>query len=245
MIKARIVVTRPQAQAGEMLALFKAAGAIVQPVPLIEIVPILDKTALLGKVADLKADGAIFVSPTAIEQVLAHVTLPKGLPVFVIGPGSAACAKRYNISNIYMPVTTFDSEGLLALPLLQQVKGKYFIVFRGEGGRPLLTQTLIQRGAAVDGVEVYRRVAPVLTPADWDTLAQSDAVIITSSEAAKNLFAQAGKNQLDWLQRLQYFVSHPRIGSTLQHLGAHVIEVRASDKEMVADVVHFFNKRNG
>ena len=244
---ARLVVTRPQAQAKDMLALLKAAGAAAQALPLIEIAPTSDQTALLLALTQLETmDGVIFVSPTAIEQVLAHVRWPNPLPVFVNGPGSAACAKRYNISNIHIPNTRFDSEGLLDLPLLQHVRGKRFIVFRGNGGRALLANTLKQRGAIVNLVEAYRRVAPLLQSSDWEMLQQSDAVILTSSEAARNLFRQAEKNQLDWLQALQYFVSHPRIGLTLQQLGAHTIEqVGASDKKVVADVVLFFNKRNG
>ena len=106
--QARIVVTRPQAQSQEMLTLFKAAGASPQALPLIEIVPTKDQAALLFALTHLETvDGVFFVSPTAIEQVLAHRSWPNPLPVFVSGPGSAACAKRYNISNICLPDTTF------------------------------------------------------------------------------------------------------------------------------------------
>ena len=244
--KARLVVTRPQAQARHMLALLEAAGACPQALPLIHIAPPANPERLMQALTRIaEADGVIFISPTAIEQTLAHIAWPNPLPVFVSGPGSAACAKQCGISKIHMPETTYDSEGLLALPALRNVAGKRFIIFRGNGGRAVLANTLTQRGASVELIEAYQRIASVLDESDWQMLRQSDAVILTSSEAAQNLFAQAVRHQRVWLQTLQYFVSHPRIGLTLQRLGAHAIEqVGVSDKMIVANVIRFFYKGN-
>lgn len=248
MIKqARIIITRPQAQADTLFNLLLAAGASPQLIPLLHITPAMDIKKLHHALTCLpEVDGAFFISPTAIEQVCVHIRWPNTLPVFVNGPGSAACAKRYGMRNIQLPHTTFDSEGILALPALQHITGKRFILFRGKGGRALLSDTLKQRGAEVELIETYQRLAPQLVATEWQLLRQSDGIIITSSEAAKNLFAQAAENQLDCLQTRQYFVSHPRIGVTLQQLGAHkVTQVHAPDDRMAADVVQFFNKQNG
>lgn len=240
-----IVVTRPPAQAGKMQQLLYAQGAGVQIIPLINIAPTAKSAELQYALTRLiQMDGVFFISPSAIDLVMQQQRVwPNPLPVFVTGPGSNACAKRYGIVNIHMPDTTFDSEGLLALPLLQDIAHKHFFIFRGQAGRNVLAKGLIARGASVEFVEAYQRIVPKLSLADWQAFEQSDAVILTSSEAAQNLFAQAGQNQLDWLRRLQYFVSHPRIGLTLQNLGAQVIEpVSASDAQIVTDIVHFFNK---
>jgi len=54
----------------------------------------------------------------------------------------------------------YESESLLAHPALQSVTGKHIFIFRGNGGRDLLSRVLTGRDATVTLVEVYERSLP-------------------------------------------------------------------------------------
>lgn len=240
-----IVITRPLHHSSTLVNECRNAGFFPHVVPLIDIAP--TSSALLLKAAQKEieqVDGVILISPTAIEYALKDIQWPLGIPAFVMGAGSFTYAQARGISPLYMPDTTFDSEGLLALPQLQQVEGKRFILFRGNGGRELLAQTLEERGAIVKCVEAYQRVTPLLDQKAWESIERSDAILISSGEAAKNLFLQADKKQLECLQGLLYFVSHRKIAVVLQELGVQAIQGGGmTDQEMLAKVKNFFKKK--
>jgi len=91
------------------------------------------------------------------------------------------------------------------------------VIFRGEGGRELLADTLRQRGARVEYAECYRRIKP---QADTTPLQQQhfDAVIVTSSEGLQNLRELLSA---DWpaFRSVAYFVPHERIAQMANQLG--------------------------
>ena len=110
------------------------------------------------------------------------------------GPGTAEALAAAGIAGARIPATTFDSEGLLELPELADVRGKRVLILRGDGGREHLGDTLRARGAHVEGVSCYRRARP---RSDTKGLGEAfrdgaiDIVTITSSEALDNLWAIA------------------------------------------------------
>ena len=68
---------------------------------------------------------------------------------------------RHGIHDVISPPLRFDSEALLELPQLTDVNGRRVIIFRGDGGRELLGETLAARGASVEYVSCYRRGRPL------------------------------------------------------------------------------------
>ena len=91
------------------------------------------------------------------------------------------------IDHVIVPTERFDSEGLLALPELQNVAGMRVMIFRGDGGRELLGDTLKARGATVEYVTCYLRSKSDLDVGALLT-ATPDALTVTSSEALSHLW---------------------------------------------------------
>ena len=157
-----VLVTRPARQAAGLAAQLAALGASPIIFPATIILPPPDRTQLDHIHATLdRFDIAIFVSANAVEYgAPAPQSWPAQLRTFAPGPGTAAALVATGIHNVTIPENSFDSEGLLALPALSQVTGQRIAIFRGEGGRDLLGDTLRARGALVEYADCYRRAAP-------------------------------------------------------------------------------------
>jgi uroporphyrinogen III methyltransferase/synthase len=242
----RFLVTRPENQSERLAALLREAGAEPLLAPMISIIETSDLPALdavLARLADY--DLAVFVSPTALDQVAARMAhWPAELPAAVVGPSSRERAESLGIAQIISPDTQFDSEGLLQQPALQSLAGKRVVLFRGNGGRELLSDTLTARGAQVDVVEAYRRQAPDITPAALAELlaAGCDGVIVTSSEGVQNLFALADAATLERVKSLRFFASHPAIADVARGLGVReVVLTETGDAGIVAGLAKAFS----
>ncbi|MET0205269.1 MAG: uroporphyrinogen-III synthase, partial [Casimicrobiaceae bacterium] len=189
-------------------------------------------------------DIAIFVSANAVEfGVGAPARWPSSLVPFAPGPGTAEALAAVGVTGARVPAERFDSEGLLALRELQDVKGRRVIVFRGDGGRELLGATLRERGAHVDYVACYRRAAPQ-SGADGLIAALGEgrvhAVTITSSEGLDNLLAAVGDAGRASLAKLPVFVPHPRIALHAGERGLTAIVTAGGDAGLVAGLREWF-----
>ncbi len=158
-----VLVTRPAGQAQALGDALRAAGFTPLCLPTLSIEPIDPAAALPVLRAALPCDLAIFISANAVQHALPVIAaaggLPAGCPVAAVGPASARALQAAGFADALLPDARFDSEGLLALPQLQHAAGRRVVIFRGEGGRTLLADTLAARGADVRAVVCYRRVA--------------------------------------------------------------------------------------
>lgn len=113
-------------------------------------------------------DFVIFISPTAVNSAQTSLSelCAKAGNVIAVGTGTATELTRQGISKPLVP-SEFNSEGLLAMPELQQVKDKHVLVVKGIGGRKLLADTLLERGAICDLLDVYDRVSQRISQTDW------------------------------------------------------------------------------
>ena len=240
-----IIVTRPQRQAAGLARKLAALGATPLAWPAIVILPPADAAPLALAHANLAAyDIAVFVSANAVEYGVADpARWPKTLVAFAPGPGTAEALAAVGIAAARIPEARFDSEGLLALPELQQVQGKRAIVFRGDGGREVLGETLRERGARVDYVACYRRAAPQAS-ADGLVEALRDgrahALTMTSSEGLDNVLVALGAEGRALLARLPVFVPHPRVGEHARACGLTAIVTAGSDAGLVAGLLEWF-----
>jgi uroporphyrinogen-III synthase len=151
----RVLLTRPQHQAGPLQDAVRQAGGDVIAFPVMDIVArdAADIDRELG--ARAVADIVVFVSPNAVQHGSAAARDAKHLAA--IGAATAAALQQAGYSADIVPVAGFDSEALLQEAALQQVNGKTVLIVRGDGGRELLAQTLGARGAQVEYLSVYER----------------------------------------------------------------------------------------
>ena len=239
-----VLVTRPARQAGAFAQKIAALDGAPVIFPAIAILPPAD-SAPLARVHDALRDYdfAVFVSANAVEYGAPDSRRwPATLVAFAPGPGTAEALRAVGVSGARVPATTFDSEGLLALPEFADPRGKRVVVFRGDGGREQLGDTLRARGATVDYVACYRRVAPAsgaqgLAEAFRD--GRIDAVTITSSEGLDNLWALADDaTRAAWRAR-PTFAPHPRIAEHARRLGLAVVETAGGDAGLIAGLVEW------
>ncbi len=154
-----VLITRAVAQAESFARAVSDAGGLPLLLPGISIAPIEPAKKVAA------SEWFIFVSPNAVEYGLPHIqeALENGAKVAAVGPTTARSLQLHGVPQPMVARDGFDSEALLKLPAFRQVKGTRITLVRGVGGRELLTKTLIERGAKVSLLEVYRREKPTLS----------------------------------------------------------------------------------
>ncbi|HEY9148355.1 MAG TPA: uroporphyrinogen-III synthase, partial [Gammaproteobacteria bacterium] len=150
-----------------------------------------------------------------------------------------ALSERLGRAPELVPESQFDSEGLLALPGLQAVRGKRILILRGNGGRELMAATLRDRGAQVDYAEVYRREPPDTAAAEAGWLGKTDIITVTSSEALQNLVALTDVAQRPQLLAKPLVVVSERAAALAHALGFKspaLVTPQTSDEAIVEAV---------
>lgn len=240
-----IVVTRPRAQAAPLAEAIAAAGGRPLLFPLLEISPANDPAELNQAVARLSDYSlAVFISPNAVEHalpaILAAGPWPGGLRPAAVGPGTVKALAARGVADCLVPSLRFDSEALLELPELSaaRIGGCRVAIFRGDGGRELLADTLRQRGATVDCVTCYQRSGPGDDPAELLAAWRSgclDALTVSSSEGLRHLLDRLDAEGRAFLQQTPLFVPHARIAENARTLGLDkIILTDAADAGIIA-----------
>lgn len=195
-----VIVTRPADKADELIGLVAKLGFEVRHHPLIEIRRFDDddsaaSRACRQKILDIDHyDAVIAISQNAAESGFSWMDdywpqMPVGLRWYAVGPTTAAVYREHSV-DIEMPVDRFDSEGVLALPSLQQVEGEKILIWRGVGGRETLASVLRERGARVDYAELYERRQINWPDTDWEKILQDSPVLLLSSGQALDIAQQ-------------------------------------------------------
>ena len=202
-----VLVTRPAGQQQALCnAIDKAGGQSVQ-LPLLDIVALTDakhSSIIRSKIQNLdQYQLAIFVSTNAARLGAQWIDtcwpqFPAGLVLMAIGSSTAETLAN----SLGQPVSDsrggIDSEDLLSQAEFDDVSGKKVVIFRGKGGRELLAETLRNRGAEVDYIELYER-NPVDYTAGHVARVVSDngvnALVVTSGESLAALLASVSDNK--------------------------------------------------
>jgi uroporphyrinogen-III synthase len=255
----KILVTRPTHQAEHLCQLIEAEGGQPIRLPVIEIVEIEDRTALLNCRTHLdELDIVIFISANAVEKSLPTLLssnhsenelqnekspLPplfqSGEQIIAVGKRTASALKSWGLTAL-CPESPFNSEAVLKMPQMQTevIQGKKIVIFRGEGGRELLADTLRQRGAIVNYMNVYRRIQP--SPPKWIADTTVDVITVTSVEGLQNLFAMLEK-QVTWLRHTSFVVMSERVRTEAQKYGVQApifVAPTASDDGLLTAILN-------
>lgn len=214
-----VLVTRPEHQAGELVAAIEAAGgeALVFPVLRIEGRDRRDTEADARSLP--AADIVVFTSRNAVEHGFALHAGGAGR-IAAIGPATARAIEAAGGKVDIAPGSGFDSERLLQAEELQHVAGRNVRIVRGDTGRELLADTLRQRGARVDYLSVYRRLPAAPTRrelqqvlARWER-GDIRAVIIMSVESFDSLHTLLPADSRDLLRRTPLVTPSRRVIQT-------------------------------
>ncbi len=242
------MVTRPKGQADALSALIRQAGGEPLEIPALEILDLAELAPFHAVINRLDSfDTAIFVSRNAVRKVFALIGArpwPAGLQVATVGAGTREELAARGFPRVIAPAGQSDSEALLALPEFADAAGKRIVIFRGEGGRRLLGDTLAARGALVEHAACYRRALPAagaaLLAAAWED-GKVDAVTVSSGEGLANLLAMLGAGAAGRLAGTALFVPHPRVAGEAARQGLErVIVAGPGDAETAAALVAYF-----
>ncbi|MGB5259193.1 MAG: uroporphyrinogen-III synthase [Gammaproteobacteria bacterium] len=250
----RVLVTRPAGQEQGLCDHIEAGGGRAIHLPAIEILPPEDTAPLAAISAVLEQfDLAVFISVNAVchalDFILQRRDWPAGTEIAAVGPASNATLGDYGLSVDHLPRHEYSSEGLLDLEALQHMRGKRVVIFRGNGGRETLHDTLRARGAQVEYVEVYRRACPQDGGKLLRLLQQDgvDVITATSNEALQNLFDMAGAEGQPLLRHLPLVIPGHRqaeLAARLGFLQGAVIAGHASDEAMAAGVKQLVSRKD-
>lgn len=224
----RVMVTRPTPE-GEALCLqLQAQGYDTIHLPVLEIKPLADTRLLREQIAGLDHYAwAIFISRSAVRSSAALIheqwpQFPPQLHLAAVGEGTAEALRQAHLPAVLYPAEDWSSEGLLALPELQNVANQKIALFCGEGGRELLATTLQERGAEVTRFVSYQRVLPELDLSPCKALLrhdQIDAVVVTSGEGLSQLKKLFLESEWPRLKKIPLVLISERIIIQAKELG--------------------------
>jgi uroporphyrinogen-III synthase len=228
----KIVVTRPRDQAVQLARSIAQAGGEPLLFPLLDITAVQDSRELHEQISRLaQYNLAIFISPNAVNFGIAAIravgNIPPKLKIATIGQGSAKALRELGIASVIAPTERFDSEGLLALPELANISGWRVMIFRGDGGRELLGDTLKARDATVEYATCYVRSKPQQDAGMWLD-AKPDAITVTSSEALGYLWEMLDDKARAALRNTPIFVPHQRIAELARQQGWQHVRLTGS-----------------
>ena len=233
-----LVITRQVGTAGALARRIRPLGGPPVLLPGLALRGPQDVAAARAALGEGLADElVIFTSPAAVIHAAALAPLHSRAVVLAVGRGTAHALRRQGVPDTLVPYQQ-DSEGLLDLPLLQDLRDRRVTLVGAPGGRGVLHAQLHARGARLREVQVYRRVPPRLdrrhVPALLD-LPGSARVLLSSHEGLQNLCSLLPLPALARLRAVIAVVSSQRLEAAARDAGFTRIE-RASSA-LAADML--------
>ncbi len=253
--KITVLVTRPEHQAEKLCHLIENSGGNAIRFPTIEIVDVVEEKKLNTLIDQLNTfDIAIFISANAVKFGIKHIRSrgkwPKSLKIAAVGKSSVKALDSLGLIADIFPIEQYNSEALLSLKEMQNVDGKKIIIFRGDGGRELLAETLRNRGAIVKYANCYQRSVPETDPSPlyklWER-GELDVIVTTSNEGLQNLYDMVGEQGRPWLLCTKIIVVSERAVDLAKRLGFKskpIVSAQASDEAILNSLIAWNSMQN-
>ena len=187
-----VLVTRPQEQADSLVVQLEQRGISALSFPVLAIKPVNNQSSLQQALDHIRQyDILIFISVNAVHYTFTQysktIHLLPDQRILAIGSATAKALAEYGLVA-KTPLQGSQSEALLQLPELQSVQACSILIVGGLGGRALLQEILISRGARVHKVASYQRVPansdPRILQSVWSSI---DSMVVTSGESLQQL----------------------------------------------------------
>lgn len=250
----RVLVTRTQAQAGEMARALRASGAEPVLIPMIELVASQELGALDRALSQLERyDGLLFTSANAVRFFAARARELGGAEAFstlrgrvlCVGPQSARAAHEAGLPVHLTGSGRGDSESFFReLIAILPPAGRSFLLPQSDIGRDVVPEGLRAAGAEVDVVEAYRN-----TPARVDSSmlraeilsGNLDVLTFASPSAVRNFFALLDPEAKARVSELVIAAVGKTTSRALDSEGvtAQVIPERPGGSELVAALAEY------
>jgi uroporphyrinogen-III synthase len=242
-----ILVTRSSRQSAGLCKLIETQGGQAIRFPALEIAPCSDRETALTQL-NQAYDLVIFISPNAVHYArdLLSGEAIQGNLFCAVGKATEKAMKTAGYPVDLIPKHRYDSEGVLAIPDLQELKGKQALIVRGDGGRPMLGDTLRARGAKVGYAEVYQRKLPegdsASLLANWRE--RIDLVTTTSIQVLDNLIEMLGESAWQRLKETPLLVISDRMRVAAQQKGFYTIlqAEGAGDNAIMASICDWVDR---
>lgn len=182
----------------------------------------------------------IFVSAAAVEyaQKIIPASQWKYSQVLCVGSATQDALNKLKIAAKCPDIQ--DSDGLLNLPELHNVIDKHIIIVRGDGGRELLAQGLIKRGAQITYIESYKRIWHPLDIKQIDTwYAQKiNCIVVTSNALLESVVHLLKDTDNHWKNICLWIVASQRIAKNAQALGlSNVINANGASDQAISRAI--------
>jgi uroporphyrinogen III methyltransferase/synthase len=236
----RIVVTRAKSQAGDLSFRLHELGADILELPVIELAPLADYSALDGAIAQLESyEWVIFTSVNSVEYFLQRLRAcqrdwraVRGR-ICAIGPATAKALEP--IIPDLIPAE-HHSEGIAAGFRPYEMRFARVLLPRASEARELIPEALTAMGATVDIVDAYTNVIPADAASRIKAMrARPTWITFTSGSTVKNWLALAGRDSLEGVRIASI---GPATSEVARRHGLHVdVEANPSTMDGLADAI--------
>lgn len=252
----RVIVTRPEPQASQWVALLQPHGVHALALPLLRIEPVVPGRAERQRLRQALSacQMVMFVSPNAVRHFFADampgLQWPTGCVAAATGPGTVAALREAGVPDACVAAPARDAPQFDSRTLWTELRGNDWqgarvLIVRGEGGgRDWLADTLRKAGAEVEFVPAYRRAPPAWEAGARSLLDQALATpnahawFFSSSQAIGHLVEhlRQAPAPVPW-ERMRALTTHPRIEQAALQVGFGQVQVMLPSVEaLVAQV---------